>query len=446
MCAVKVDVSGLEPASTYFYQFSACGLNSIPGRTKTLPMRDADVSELRVAAFSCTDYARGHLYAYDLLFRMYEDIDVGLHLGDFIYEYLPPPEERDYYANGDVAEPDVPKLLTLDDYRQRYSWYRRNQALIDASRAFPWIVVPDDHEVANNSWRDGAEGDAHVDETDGPWPTRLGAALRAYFEWLPIRQEETGSYKIYRQFTWGKLLDLWMLDTRYDGRDEQVGDSPSITDDPFGYQQWVSKAFQNSIMSDVQMNWLTTGLATSDRVWKVLGNQVPFTDTKDPITDGGSIAWQDDQWCGYKRSQAQVLDAIRNVSDVVILTGDTHIPYILETFQNPDKDGEPYAVEFCTPSITSNTHGESMIRFENATPSDVLDYTEMIIATNPWMFDVEMLQHGFVSVTFSADKVRSIYYGVGDVVAPPPYETEVYRDFTACRGRSRVYRTPDAPC
>ncbi|MBK6279209.1 MAG: alkaline phosphatase D family protein [Gammaproteobacteria bacterium] len=73
-----------------------------------------------------------------------------LHLGDYIYEY------------GDQTDGRLPlrsaahEILTLEDYRRRYAFYRRTLAYQAAHRVHPFIAVWDDHESADNAWRDGA--------------------------------------------------------------------------------------------------------------------------------------------------------------------------------------------------------------------------------------------------------------------------------------------------
>jgi len=79
----KIDVIDLDPGKTYYYQFEAEGKKSPIGRTKTFPQ--GEVEELKIGAVSCSNYEWGHFNAYEHLAD--EDLDVVLHLGDYIYEY-----------------------------------------------------------------------------------------------------------------------------------------------------------------------------------------------------------------------------------------------------------------------------------------------------------------------------------------------------------------------
>jgi PhoD-like phosphatase len=75
-------------------------------------------------------------------------------------------------------------------------------------------------QVTNDGWRDGAQN--HQPATEGNWYTRVDVGLRAWFEWLPTRQFTSDKQRFYREFTFGNLVQLNMLDTRYDDRDQQV--------------------------------------------------------------------------------------------------------------------------------------------------------------------------------------------------------------------------------
>ncbi len=214
---VKVDVAGLTPGTTYYYRFEALGARSVVGRTRTLPA--AGVGRVRLALASCSNFAHGYFNAYRRIARRL-DVDVVLHLGDYIYEYEQGRDAEADFAKLRVLDP-LTEITALEDYRRRYALYRSDPDLQAAHQQHPFIAVWDDHEVANNAWREGAEN--HQLE-DGDFRTRRDAAYRAYLEWLPVR--DTGSARqplIYRSFAIGDLADLIMLDTRVIGRDQQVG-------------------------------------------------------------------------------------------------------------------------------------------------------------------------------------------------------------------------------
>jgi len=216
---VKVDVRGLEPGKSYFYRFLSGETVSPVGRTRTLASKDA--TKLRLGAISCSHYGFGFYNVYRELAKE-PHLDAIVHLGDYIYEYGP-----DGYG-GDVAkeigrEHEPPhEIVTLEDYRTRFSQYRRDADLQAAHAAAPFITIWDDHETANNSWSGGAQN--HQPGTEGKWETRRDAALRAYFEWMPMREPKPGEsfYRLHRTYKMGELATLHLIETRLTARSAEV--------------------------------------------------------------------------------------------------------------------------------------------------------------------------------------------------------------------------------
>ncbi len=207
---VKADVSGLRPGAPYFYGFRAGAAQSPVGRTRTLPRGRLD--RVKIAVASCASYPHGFFNAYDALSKQ-DDIDVVVHLGDYIYEYgLSGYGGDTATALGRIPSPEV-ECTRLEDYRARHAQYKSERELQAAHAIAPWIVVWDDHEVANDSWTGGAE---NHNEGEGAWDARKSAALQAYYEWMPIREPAPGRAfeAINRSFQFGDLFTLIMLETR----------------------------------------------------------------------------------------------------------------------------------------------------------------------------------------------------------------------------------------
>jgi alkaline phosphatase D len=213
---VKVDATGLTAGNQYYYRFVAKGINSPIGKTKTLPSNS--VKDLKFAVVSCSNYPQGYFNVYGEIAK--RDFDAVLHLGDYIYEYA-----EGVYSNPEAIEKGrsvkpTHEITKLEDYRMRYGIYRTDEDLQAIHQAHPFINVWDDHEIANDTWENGAEN--HT-EDEGPFGARRRAAIQAFYEWLPIRENDpdlTG--EIYRTFNFGDLASLIMLDTRLIGRDEQL--------------------------------------------------------------------------------------------------------------------------------------------------------------------------------------------------------------------------------
>ena len=211
---VKIDVDGLEPGRSYYYRFDARGVGSPVGRTRTLPTGSPD--RLRLAFCSCASHAWGSFNGYRLIARRAE-LDCVLHLGDYIYEHGNG-TYGDGAALGRIPEPDK-EIVSLADYRTRYAQYRRDPDLQEVHRQHPFIAIWDDHEFANDAWRDGA---LNHQPDEGPWQERRNNALRAYLEWMPIREVAAGrAGQGWRHFRFGDLADLLVLETRLE-RDRPV--------------------------------------------------------------------------------------------------------------------------------------------------------------------------------------------------------------------------------
>jgi alkaline phosphatase D len=214
---IKVDAEGLEPGQQYYYRFLSDGISSPVGKTRTLPQ--GDISEFRIGVCSCSNYPQGYFNTYRHMANT--ELDLVLHLGDYIYEY-----GEGVYTNpavtdelGRQVEPSN-EILSIEDYRMRYGLYRTDADLQAVHASHPFITVWDDHELANDSWNGGAE---NHNEGEGDFAVRARNARQAYHEWMPIRTAEAGDQApIYRSFKIGNLADLMMLDTRLHGRDQQL--------------------------------------------------------------------------------------------------------------------------------------------------------------------------------------------------------------------------------
>ena len=100
---VKIDVSGLSAATTYYYRFEALGARSAIGRTRTLPA--AGAGRVRLALASCANYPHGYFNVYGRIAAR-PDIDAVLHLGDYFYEYRAGPlprQDADRSRSGSAA-------------------------------------------------------------------------------------------------------------------------------------------------------------------------------------------------------------------------------------------------------------------------------------------------------------------------------------------------------
>jgi len=409
---VKVDVTGLEPATSYVFRFTHAGRTSPVGRTRTAPRKG--LQQLRFGVVSCSNYDAGYFSPYRHLAER-EDLDAVLHLGDYLYEY-----ENGFY--GEVRSPEpAHEIVSLADYRQRHASYKQDPDLMALHARVPFVAVWDDHEVANNSWREGAEN--HDDATEGDYGRRKARAHRAYDEWMPVRLDGTARLgdgtRLFRTVRYGDLADLVMLDLRsYRDLQAKLPNSPD-TADP-----------ERTLLGDRQMAWLKKQLSASDAAWKLVGNSVIIS----PLGLGGlpraavdalepligplpqDATANTDQWDGYTADRRELLDHIEaeGVEDVVFLTGDVHTSWAMEV---PVEAGTypvsgTAGVEFVITSVTS----------PNLDSLDDPDLGEVAVAglqaSNRHIKYLDGVHHGYGVLTLTAEAAQMDFYVVSDRLDP----------------------------
>lgn len=427
---VHVDPWGLDPATVYYYRFTVLdgphrGAVSPVGRTRTAPAFGANVNEMSIALGSCANWESGYFTAYrDIAARGHAgDIDLMVFLGDYIYEY----GQYEYSGFGPfrLFEP-AHDIVTLQDYRTRYGQYRTDADLQAAHAALPWVVVWDDHETANNSWRDGAEN--HDEHTQGPWLQRRNAAMQAYFEWLPIRatSPSEGGH-LYRSFSYGDLVELTMMDLRtYRDEEEAFLDLAAFRDPA------------RTMLGSEQAEWLRGRVETSTARWNVLGNSVMFSPMNlitvaadqrtAPVADflsehgvgsssapgsvGTGVALNSDQWDGYSAAQGRLLELLAEKgSNVLFLTGDIHS----EWAHSITWAGREIGCELVGTSISAPNVDEILgLPKENALSQTAESY---LLAANPHLRHVELDHHGYAVARVRRDEVAFEYYRTADVTS-----------------------------
>ncbi len=391
---VKIDAQGLNPNTTYYYQFEALNGKSPIGRTKTAA-KETQVP-VKLAVISCTNYEAGY---YNALAKLAErdDLNAVVHLGDYIYEYGP-----GTYGDTTLDRKHLPakEIISLADYRTRYAQYRLDKDFQKAHQMHPFITIWDDHEVANNVYKSGAQN--HQPE-DGDFMTRKEAAKQAYFEWLPVRDNATKD--IYRTVNFGNTVDLIMLDERLTGRTAPV--------DSVGQADFNDT--NRTMLGAEQLAWFKNQLTTSDATWKIIGNQVIFSPCDISGLGFGSPV-NLDAWDGYPYERNQIGKFIgdNKIENVIITAGDTHSSW---AFEVPSEDGkDAIAIEFGTPSITSSNSDER-------TPVDKVVLAEKLLTTiNPHLKYTDLKNHGYLILSMTPEEAVAEWYYVDKLNAPSDKE------------------------
>ena len=300
---VHADATGLRPGREYFYRFHAGPHTSPTGRTKTAPPAGAALAAFAFAFVSCQNYPNGYYTAYRHVVA--EDIELVVHLGDYIYEGE---------AQGTIGRGHLPagEIMTLADYRVRLAQYKTDPDLQAAHAHVPWLVTWDDHEVENNYADEISEDPA---QSPDAFLLRRAGAYRAYWEHMPLRLSllpKGPDMPLYRRSSFGDLVEFNVLDTRQYRSDQ----STALRADP-----------ARSITGDEQERWLLDGMAASPASWNVLAQQVFFTQRD--LTPGTGVSYSNDAWDGYVASRDRVTGGLveRQVRNPVVLTGDVHKHY-----------------------------------------------------------------------------------------------------------------------
>ena len=454
-----LDGDGLEPGQDYFYRFIAGDVVSPTGRTRTLP--EGPTPDVVLAVASCQLHPGGLFNAYDAIARL-ERVDAVVHLGDYIYEYGAEPSDYGMASGAALNRTPQPphEIVSLADYRTRHAQYKSDPDLQAAHARAPFICVWDDHEVTNDAWQAGAEN--HSPTTEGDFGTRKAAALKAYFEWMPIRDPAAGLTPdaIYRSFDFGDLASLLVVETRLLARGEQLSyerDMPVANGRP---DVAAFEASRNDpardLLGDGQRDWIQTTLAASrasGKPWQVIGNQVvmarvqgPDVSTMaNPMQIAGLLAtlpapvrerirqsielfklgvpFNLDSWDGYPAGRERLYAAFAEAGvQPIVLAGDSHAFWV-----NDLKDGTGSsarrAVEFGTSSISSPSPGDAV---------PLLPLGAALMQTNDEVVFCDQSAKGFVLLTLKPTEAKAELRTVSTIFAKP-YEAGTLKTFTVAK-------------
>jgi alkaline phosphatase D len=389
---VTVDVNGLDPGCTYWYRFETRGEFSPIGRTRTLP--GAGTDRLRLGATCCARYSASTFAVYRALAAA--DIDLVLHLGDYIYE--------DVKAGLKGREPEPPhEAVSLADYRARHAQARLDPDLQALHAAHPMVGLWDDHDFADNANRDGAK--SHDPESEGPWSDRLAAALRAHQDFLPKRLAHPDDLaSAWRSFDVGGLARIVCTETRVGARDPQAGlEETPPADDP-----------ERSLLGDEQRRWLAS-VIDDEPIWLLVASGTVVSQLtieapaaldralpeKYAMVDGRAA--NTDQWDGYQAEQRRLVDLLgRRGRGSVVVSGDIHSSWALDG--PTDADGRSVAVELVCPPAATKPLGQLVPGIE--------PLLTKAFGSLPHFHWLDADHHGFLTLDFARDRLAATFWWV----------------------------------
>ncbi|HHH11489.1 MAG TPA: alkaline phosphatase [Sorangium sp.] len=401
---IRLLVTGLNPYTHYYYRFTATDaqgltVQGVIGRTKTAPSEEQDVA-VRFAYASCQDFNGRYYHAWEAL-AAEPDIDFVLFLGDYVYETEGNPTFQDPTAERHITVPDGLTLgsgkntfnaaVTLADYRSLYKQYRSDKHLQRVHQMFPFVLIWDDHEFANDCWQDHST-DFDEAKGDEKSPDRRRAATQAWFEYQPADVDYNpdagfpNDIRVYRSLRFGKHVHIVLTDQRYYRDDHLIPEGPADPDvaklfenSSLGSRSFVLKsgfdlkeaAAKPTMLGAQQKQWLIDEINGSNATWKVWGSETQLSQMAADLSSFKNLpaSYQDlfyittDQWDGYRSERADILNAIGGSDNVIVLVGDIHAFYASELY--PDFDAPaatPAAIEYVVAGISSSPMQESVQR------------------------------------------------------------------------------------
>jgi len=424
-CA-KLVVKGLAPGKWYNYRFIAPdGSMSDVGRTRTLPV--GEVNRFGIGLFSCSNMPFGWFNAYAHAAAR-DDLDLVVHVGDYFYEY----EYGHYPENpmaGRMIEP-ANETVTLADYRLRFASYRLDPDLRRLHQRFPMIAQWDDHELANDAWKDGAEN--HQSDKEGSWSVRKAAAEKAYREWMPVSDAAYDSFEI------GSLATIFRPETRITARSQQLdfgsvmAGKADIAKALADFRDGPWMAADRTLMGAKQEAWLHGALAKSAKSgtrWQVLAQQVVMGSLKAPVQMGdlvpadgdpkvrqalmaiaaaakAGLPFNMDSWDGYPAARERLLRAAREADcNLVVLSGDSHNAW-----------GNELAIEGAAAGVEYAGHSVTSPGYEAYLPAlPPAELAKALRGANPGLAFADTSRRGYVSLDLTPDQVRGEWHFMGTI-------------------------------
>lgn len=430
---VKLKSRLLQPFTTYYYRFIFNQTTSPTGRFKTLPAANADVKKIRFGYISCQDYTRGYYTV--LAYLAKEDIDFVVHLGDYIYEGVGTSKLQERSIKLPSSQS---RAQTLKDYRFLYQTYRSDPNLQRLHENFAFISIWDDHEYANDCYQE--YGIDTSSATQNFNPKRRQAANQAWAEYTPTsvsfypRRDSTSSLQIYRQFTFGNLLNLVVTDERLYRDGPPCGLESRhrrITPNCDGRNQT-----KRTMLGLTQRQWFLNQIRNSTCVWKIWCNQVMTMQLKvrsdlasqllrKPLPD---LFLSLDGWDGYPAERSLIFTQLKNsgVKNFVTITGDFHTyvagyqrinfdhPFVLNTVP-----ADAVGVEFVVGSVTSANIAEADTPTPGGGPlPPIALITKILQLSNPHIQYFNSATHGYNIVEVTSNALTCTLKAVNTITKP----------------------------
>ncbi len=273
----KIALSGLPPGQKIFYRITfGHSRNKISkiGKLQT-PHMERDVSFVfggdQCGAGWGINPDWGGLRIFETMHKT--NPDFLIHLGDRIYADTPLQESvyigNNSYWRNIVTPEKLQPAQTLEEFRGNYSYNFLDRHFRKFSAEVPIMATWDDHEVTNNWWphrRFSKRLIEHKGYINRDVDFLLQNGRQAFFDFTPMSRFKNDPNRIYRKISYGKLIDVFLLDSRSYRSNNNLETSRKLGE-------------HSALLGNTQVNWLKQSLAHSKATWKVIGNPLPISHT-----------------------------------------------------------------------------------------------------------------------------------------------------------------------
>lgn len=303
----KVALVGLSPATRYTYRVRQGG-ESVEGSFVTAP--EADEAR-RVRFVWSGDLGGGRVCRHvDDGYPIFRPMarrhpDFFVFVGDTVY------------ADGRCGGPNwVPGYdfiaRSLDEYWEKHRYNRADPTLQAFFRSTSVYAIWDDHEVKN--------------DFSGPTEPLMPVAHRAFVDYWPITPPPGDPMRLYRKFRWGKLLEVFILDTRQYRSPNSEPDGPAKT-----------------MLGRAQRQWLIDGVLGSTAIWKAIVSSVPLSvptgrRARDSWSNANILGFPEETGTGFAVERDQILEAFRarKLKNLFWIVADVHHAELIHHRPWPD--------------------------------------------------------------------------------------------------------------
>lgn len=361
---VKTEVTGLTPATEYFYRFTSGPDTSRVGRVRTAPL----ASSTEPVTFVWTGDANAFFKPFTVLDGILgDDPDVWLFIGDTIY--------------GDDPRSGSGVAVVRGDYHAKYRENRADASLRNVMALFGTLSIWDDHEVTN---------DFYGTNPSPAFQAQMTAGNQAYRDYTPMREDTGDPMLLYRSFQWGQAAEFFLTDDRQYRDPQAYVTEPACLNmgEPIVVPAGTCAAEINNpsrtYLGATQKQWLKDGLLNSTATFKFIMNG--------PVVSS-LIFLPYDRWDGYTAERQEILDYIKNndIRNVIFLSTDIHGLIVNSQVGN----GTPPIVQ----ELVSGAIGMDPIYRE--LPGSISAFVPGLPALFPTVtyFDIDRFNYGYVEAS-----------------------------------------------